>query len=257
MNKNQKVSNVIRFTISLAMALLCFFSLFFCVWLCKGGSSENGFSFLGFDSTLLKITEDYKGFVSLIAVFVYIQILFSVIYLFYLLASLPKILNSNEKNSSISYAFNVFCVMFSLVYMVFGFVSKNLVIEYVKTGLDISGIFDSLGGLSGMSVPDVAVPSISTQAFIPVIINVILLILFFVCPMIIESCVTSKALSNNTTDMPDSKFEQNNSKVQSQKVQSLSDIQRIDLIRQYHELVEKGILSQEDFDAKKKEILGL
>ena len=249
MDKKQKTSNIVRFSISLAMVLLCFFSLFFCIWQIKVSSSseamtasENGFSFLGFDSALLDISENYKSFVSLVGIIAYMQILFSVIYLFYLLASINKILNSTEKNSSIPFTFNLFGIMFSLMYMVLGFVSKNIIIK----NLEESG---------GIGVGSIASSIVKTQAFIPVILNMVLLILFFVCPAILESNSTSKNITANAT-VHNSKEEATN-KEPLKKVQSLTDVEKIALLSKYHELVQNNILSQEDFEKKKKEILGL
>lgn len=249
MNKKQKTSNIVRFSISLAMALLCFFTLFFCIWHIKVSSSsesitvsENGFSFLGFDSALLDISEDFKSFVSLVGIFAYMQIVFSVVYLFYLLASITKILNSTEKNSSIPFIFNFFSIMFSLMYMVLGFVSKNMIIKN----------FEESGGTW---VGSIAGSIIKTQAFIPIILNMVLLILFFVCPAILESNSMSKNIDTSNATLHNSKAEATNNKEPLKKVQSLTDVEKIALLSKYHELVQNNILSQEDFEKKKKEIL--
>ena len=251
MDKKQKVSNIVRFSISLALVLLCFFTLFFFIWQIKVSSSsesitasENGFSFLGFDSALLDIGENYKSFVSLVAILVYMQILFSVIYLFYLLASITKILNSNEKNSSIPFTFNLLCIMFSLMYMVIGFVSKNIIIK----NLEESG---------GAGIGSIASSIVKTQAFIPVILNMVLLILFFVCPAILESNFTLKNIDTSNSTVSNSTEDVTNNVEPLKKVQSLTDVEKIALLSKYHELVQNSILSQEDFERKKKEILGL
>ncbi len=51
--------------------------------------------------------------------------------------------------------------------------------------------------------------------------------------------------------------ESNDSNVTITKEKTLNDDEKIALLSKYHELVEKNILSQEDFEQKKKELLGL
>ena len=60
----------------------------------------------------------------------------------------------------------------------------------------------------------------------------------------------TKITASQTIDV-----ESNTESKTKKKISNLTDVEKIALLSKYHELVQNNILSQEDFEKKKKEIL--
>lgn len=273
----KKNYSTIEFCISVVMVVFTFFSLFFNIWTANDGIAsvgENGFDFLGFSSEFSTIssTTNVKIYSILSGILMWMQIVFVLIYTIFLaLLLIKKLSNQPIEDEKQIYVTNFGCVLFSVVYMVIGIVCRKTVInEIIRMNT----------GSSSVTMSELE-KAISTYAYIPLIINLILCGIFiFVC--LLEREVNKKnagvvlQLDEKQTDLADNdEVAQNNdcvtspvvpasesskkveNKSKSNQTQSLAEIEKIALLSKYYELIGKGILSQEEFDQKKKDILGL
>ena len=250
---NKKVCSVLKYCISMTMALFSIFTLFFSLWKINGGSlgfySDNGFDFLGFCSKfstlgteVSSLTENISSYSILTGICLWLQLLFSLIYISLLIIILfKKIYKSNEtstyKNSI--YNLNNFCVMFSVIYMVLGIACRKTIINIFLTVNP-----DLVVGINLL---------VSTLSYIPFIISAVLLIAYVVV-CLLENIEPKET---KTVNVQTKVVEHNTENVLEEKKSSLTDIEKIALLSKYHELVDNNVLSQEDFERKKKEILGL
>ena len=239
---NKKVCSVLKFCISMIMALFSIFTLFFSLWK-VAGSSENGFDFLNFCSLFsslgaesASLTNEMKSYSVLVGIILWLQILFSLIYISILLILLfKKIYKKQTTYENSIYNLNIICVTFSVIYMILGIACrKGIANVLITSGMEF--------GVESL---------VSTLSYIPLIISAVLLI-FYVVVCLLEY-LEIKDIKNNIKPTVVS----NESNVTITKEKTLNDDEKIALLSKYHELVEKNILSQEDFEHKKKELLGL
>ncbi len=241
---NKKLCSVLKFCISMVTALFSIFSLFFSLWKINGLASENGFDFLGFCSKFstlgdsASLANDVKSYSILVGILLWLQLIFSLIYISFLLVVLfQKISKKQTVYENAIYNLNIFCVMFAVIYMVLGIVCRRTIINvFLNINPDLVVGVDIL---------------VSSLSYIPLIINAVLLIAYVVVCLIdnMEVKETKNVIQTNIIE----------SKVESvkEKISNLTDVEKIVLLSKYHELVQNNILSQEDFEKKKKEILGL
>lgn len=273
----KKNYSTIEFCISVVMVAFTFFSLFFSVYSASAEGisvGENGFDFLGFSSEFSTIssTTNVKVCSILSGILMWIQIVFVLIYTIFLaLLLIKKLSNQPIEDEKQIYVANFGCVLLSVVYMVIGIVCRKTV---------ISEIIRMNSSSSSVAISELE-KTISTYAYIPLIINLILCGIFiFVC--LLEREVNKRnagivsQLDEKQTDLANNdEVTQNNDCVTSHIVsasesskkienksnpnqtQSLTEIEKIALLSKYYELIGKGILSKEEFDQKKKDILGL
>ena len=241
---NKKVCSVLKFCISMIMALFSIFTLFFSLWkidtyLTKIG--DNGFDFLGFNTQGASLDassaypNDMKSFSIVVGVILWLQLLFSIAYIIILLSLLFKKVNKKQTTYDNNiFNLNIICLMFSIIYMIFGFITRKNILNLLQ---DIDPVDFQ----------------VVTLGYVPFIISVVLLIMY------VYVYFLDKTLGEENERIYSQKNLANDSKEADikEKHLNLSDAEKIALVSKYYELVEKNILSQEDFEHKKNELLDL
>ena len=219
MLKNFTSKKIILAAIATLMALFSFFMLFFALYSADVGSySENGFTWLASESMFIKIEP-------------FTTVCF--------LLSLAELLVAFGMIGLAVYAFvkgkeNLYHVIFvttlisMLLYAISGFVTLLIMDSYYDTG-SFSKLF-------------------TTYAYWPFIIGVLLTVSFYVLRAKLPEGMPINRDNGQKTFA-------NNGAHRTYIVTSESE--SIDNISKYKTLLDQGIITQEEFDAKKKQLLGL
>jgi len=193
--------------------------------------NENGFDFMSFSSVL--IPENSHWAIELIGAF---SILITV---FAILAIILAVCNFLSLQNTKIYDIVIISIAIfnTLIYLIEGIVFKKIFI-------DSYGISD-------------ATKIIKTSSFVPFIICAVLIITYIVLGVIFTRLINTQddSIDNDKGEQISKPQEESNS---SEKEASMNDEEtKIELITKYKKLFDDGILSQEEFETKKKQILGL
>lgn len=198
--------------------------------------SVNGFDFLAFNKGLIgpgfEGLETGCGICSILLLF------------FAIMAIVLVVFNFMSANKTKIYDIIVIAVslFITIIYFIEGFILKSALVK------EMSSQYGSTYGAF-----------LKTTCFVPFIICVVLMIAYIVVAEIFNRQIanqkTKKVVETNEAKQ-DSKNEENLQK-EKNKTEVNNEEDKIALVLKYKELLDANIISQEDFDAKKKQILGL
>lgn len=191
--------------------------------------SETGFSM--FDFKFDKINEPYEAFAYLLGVVSIFQLSASVTTMIFAILSI-FFFEEPIKNRILVSCVNV-CLLFTLIYMIIGIMYPILAPYYV---LSSDGSFALSDYNDGYGV--IAAFNTYTLAYIGFIINILLATGYNICAIVIK---TPKKSSEGDMQTPQRNIE---------TVKGISEGLKL-----YKELLDAGIITQEEFEKKKQEIL--
>ena len=199
--------------------LLVLTLLFTTVGFTEGGiDSDNGFTWLTFETNFMEGSDTWEyGGVALGII--------SIAQLIIGLAALAIVANAYMKGKAASEV------------KIFGLGFTSLIL-YTIEGIAVMLIF---GGEVGSYLSDY----LTTYAYIPLIIGIVLTVAY---TMIQKKMPGEESAKEAKTATP---------AAASKATPELTEEERIEALAKYKDLLEKGILTQEEFDAKKNQLLGL
>lgn len=234
--KLKKIEIYIQKGIVALLALFSLLTLCFCLLRVDHGNgtlySENGFNFFAFESFFISGSYDWAN--KIIGSFSIIMTLFSVV------AIILAICNfiSFKKVKVYEVIIIAISLFNTIIYFIEGFVFKSVFIE--TWGIGAESMY------------------IKTSCYIPFIICAVLFIAYIVVGIIFDKIIKTQP-EKDTTIEQEEKIE--NKKEEKQeietKTQNYDEESKIALLTKYKELLDAGVITQEEFDIKKKEILGL
>ena len=191
--------------------------------------AESGFSLLDFSFDDIKGADDWMG--SVIGVLSLFQLLISLTTM--VLSALSIFFFNENLRKRLLLGFTITCLAFTFLYMIIGIVAVSVYDTYY---LGYSVYFDT-----------------STLAYLGFIFTLLLFVAFIVCDIVIKERSEGSAapavrpLRSATQPVALSPEE-----IRSEHLKNVTDT-----LKQLKELLDAGILTQEEFDKKKKEVLDL
>ena len=224
----EKLSKWLKKGIVAALALMSLLTL--CFSLIKVDlpyyPSENGFDMLSFESDY--ISGDYKWGATMLGVCSVLELVFACIAICLSIFNFVKTKESKAINTGIVGG----AIAVAVLYLVEGIVFKAVL------GSTVSGLKEYL----------------STVAFVPmIIIGVFVVAYFLVAPIVGASSLGNENVENGEAIVV--KKEKVSSVVRSN--QQTVEAQSIENLKKYKDLLDMGVITQEEFEAKKKELLNI
>ena len=225
MNNFSSAIRLAKYACLMTFALFCIIMLAFSTIYFSGGSylvkPDNGFIWLTFDSNMLsgRTWDVAKIPIGIISIG---QLILGLVAVGTVAYNFVKKHDSSNKNIIIG-----------------GFASMTL---YALEGIIVRAVYINEAGSFGSVVSDY----LSTVSFIPLIIGVVTIVGYF---------VIDKYMPENSEINEDSI--QTTASSTAKATPTISECERIESLTKYNDLLTKGIITQEEFDAKKKQLLGL
>lgn len=207
---------------------------------------ECGFELFDFNSIFWP--DDGKWLCTIVGIVMLVQLALSVALIVFAILSL-----FDKRYSDISKSLMIYCYIFIFIYMVFGIVF-SLVYKDSQHWLDANN--GDLGSL------DESTTSIFTLSYIPFIIASLALLAYWLYNLLSYKQKTHSQQSDgeilNQTSTIEQKVDQSKSQTIPQKNgQDNSSQNSIELLKSYKELLDNGVITQQEFDELKKRILKL
>lgn len=224
------IYKIIRYSFLFIFAAFCIIMLAFStMYACKEASeliypdADNGFVWLTFESNI-SYGSDWDSFKAPLGIISIFQLVFGIVAL---CASIYNFL-SNQKESLNR---TIFIVGLSsmFLYALEGILYKNIY-------CDIMGYKTSF---------------FATVSFIPFIIGAVMVIAYYLCLKLLPQNIS---LNENTEKETDNIANESSA---ISTIDSSSEFEKLELLAKYKELNSQGVLSDEEFDTKKKQLLGL
>lgn len=259
----QKIGEIIKFAISMIIGLFAIFIPVFDVYKVSfdaASVSESGFDFATFNPEVFKSLSSLGDSADINTVTIITGIIFWLIMavLIAYLVVLSIMLSKKDINGTSFNILNVIVLSLACLYMFCGFFAKDIMVKRLESiGEDIKY-------------------SASTFALIPFIIIFVLCMLYYVVPFVVEASIdknnASKEKSMSLTSRPMPNFAKkseniiyNNPVEFAQEKQPKptaysvlnQDDKIIEILTNYKKLLDEGIITEEEFATKKKQLLGL
>ena len=228
-NEKYSVSKIIRYSFLFIFAAFCIIMLTFSTMYASKEASEliypdadNGFVWLTFKSNI-SYGSDWNSFKAPLGIISIFQLAFGIVALctaiYNFLCSQKESLNRTIFIAGLSSMF---------LYALEGILYKNIYCDIMgyKTGF------------------------FATASFIPFIIGAVMVIAYYLCLKFLPQNITLNENNEKTDNIA-------NESSAISTIDSSSEIKKLELLTKYKELNSQGILSDEEFDAKKKQLLGL
>lgn len=260
MENNINKRDVIKLLITLSMGFTLILSLLFNVYYVSYPGffkGESGFKLLSFESELKTLLFDRKvTWASVISLTQLIYGGFSVLICLFLGFELGN-KNKTNKFDEILHIINAGAVIILILYLVVGVVLKNGICDNVEV----------ISIITGSNEFNILKSFVHTNSFIGLIIGGVIYVAFIVFSLQSEkaSFAGSNSLANgkntdlsiiNTNNQVDVKLNTSQNPEINQSVSSnvntTFDDKNIDLINKYFELFEKGAITQEEFQERKR-----
>lgn len=259
----QKIGEIIKFAISMVICIFAILIPVFNIYRVEVGTasvSESGFDFATFYPEGFKALSSLGDSVDINTVTIITGIIFWLIMavLIAYLIVLSIMLSNKDINGTSFNILNVIVLSLSCLYMVCGFFAKDIVFTKLKYVYE-----------------DVKY-TVSTLALIPFIITSVLFILYYLVPFIVEKSMgknnagkdnqmflTSRPMPNFAKKPENIIYNKPVEFVQEKKSESTDnfvpnqDGKIIDVLTNYKKLLDEGVLTEEEFATKKKQLLGL
>lgn len=244
--KYEKIKNYVLKGIVAVLAILSLLTLCFSLLRVDYGSvlhSENGFDFLAFKSYFIDGSYDWA--VKVIGAF---SILFLVCAIFAIVLTVINFLTMKKTN-----LYNITIIVIAMFNTAF----------YLIEGLVFKSVFIETWGIGAESM------FIKTSCYIPFIICAILVFAYIIVAVAFNRVAQqNKPIKEQSNEIQIQEREEQPIQAQTQKNENIAssnqtkadygdEESKIALVTKYKELLDNGVLSQEEFDTKKKQILGL
>lgn len=206
---------------------------------------DSGFTLLDFESD----TDINKVLALICGISSLLQLLLSIAAM--ILAVLSIFIFDNARAKKILCGIAIPCLVFNGLYMIWGLVLNGfykylLIFEDGSWGLFSSG--DSYAFYEHKTY---------TLAYLGFILGALLFVAYIVCSLMLKDDMARKETSRRASDVPISATISYNSQDEKQQSDCLTQVNNIaEALKQYKELLDCGIITQEEFDEKKKSILG-
>ena len=235
--KNFSLSKLIQCSITLGMGIFTLVAL--CFTLVNVSTyiegiipitlTENGFDFL--DMKSIFIPDDFQWGAVLSGIFCVLQLVAAIATI--IMAILAFFVFNSQTAKTICKIFMILCLSFNVTYLIVGIVNISIPasIGYWVQGL---GILDS------------DMTSGTTLAYIPLIISCLIFAGYIICTIMIKDSATDTQSSIHNT-------QENEQNVNSD---SLSNKKQVaEMLKTYKDLLDTGVITQEEFDREKEKLL--
>jgi len=190
--------------------------------------SETGFAFISFNSRFVNSIEEYQWLTTFLGICSIIELIAAIAMIFLAFYSFVK-----KDAEDFEKIIIIVVLLISILYTVEGIIFKSLVSNVVGEGIDTY---------------------IETASFVPLIINCVL-----TASYIFVNAVFSNENNSTPLEESDKKENEEEKEEKTEKKEKQNDIHNasnaIELLKQYKELFDMGIITQEEFEEKKKQLL--
>ena len=255
----QKIDDIIKLSLSF---LICLFTLLipvFDVYKLSVGlvnKAESGFAFATFNPQLKTLVESADA--KIISIFIGTLFWIIIVFAFYYVIMLVMMLLNANINKVHIIELNAASVMLSAFYMIAGICATKI----IEKGFDSS----EYGSLLG----------VQTLAFVPFIIILVLVILNELIPFLIKKYYYLRAYNSRSSKVANlqttsditipqklinskksNKILQENQPEPTTYSSQMQEDKIIEILIKYKKLLDEGIITEEEFTTKKKQLLGL
>lgn len=250
-NKYDLIKLLITGAMGLALILSLFFNIYYISFL-GYFEGESGFEFLTFDTNLSEILSD--GVVTWWSIICLTQLIYGIFCILVCLYFGYELHNGNKKNQfeNVLLFLNTGAVVILIFYCVAGIVSKSCICDNIQY---VSKVYENsqINNLKSL---------VHTNTFIGLIIGGVVYVGFIIVSLQSEKVLRAEEEQLEDTDSTEFNDEigiqtrlSQNPKINrsvSSNANATFDDKNIDLINKYFELFEKGAITQEEFEERKK-----
>ena len=248
--KNRLIYGCIIF----ALALMTLLTLCIPLWSCPDVKlSESGFTLLDYKSDSLDMADEFVG---ILATWFLLQLIFSVVAMVF--SVLSVFFFEDKTVNKLFLGFAVTCLIFSLLYMLLGIIANRVEYRYLYVGWDSNNNSFYFGMTTSIWSDKNLYFDVITLAYISFIIEVLIFALYILCRCLIKENADDVVLQKIKNDVANSDIVGIAKPREQPREQSFNDLGSskavVEVLKQYKELLDSGIITQEEFDMEKQKI---